>query len=337
MPIKLSIWLSPKSETAYEFELDLGEIIVGRGEDCHVRLPFSFISNHHFTLVAEGGSYLVVDNGSTNATILNGKRLAAFAYTPLKSGDLLAAGEIVIQVTPLESVTHSFSIEENSEEVRKMVWETLQNRGAGGNASIEVTSGPQRGFRFRIGEDLTRVVVGSTPGCHITLEESDCTAEHMEFLHTGRGFVARPLLEGLTYIDGKALLAPTPLGHEARILIGATKLRFLDPLQHYLAELAHLPELNGSDEPTDDVLSTQQIDTVSYDEVGEAPLEFGPPDRPPVPTQPRFMPEDTDHSGTIVRPKLDKKWGRFETTILIVTLVVVFGGLVALLMLFEGW
>ena len=53
----------------------------------------SFVSGSHAHLLFEGGSYLVVDVGSTNGTRLNGKKLTANVPETLASGDTIQFGQ----------------------------------------------------------------------------------------------------------------------------------------------------------------------------------------------------------------------------------------------------
>lgn len=340
MPIKLTIWLTPASATSHVFEFEQAEIVIGRDADCAVQLPFSFVSGQHCTVVAESASYLVADNGSTNGTVLNGRRLAPYAYTPIRSGDLLSVGEILVQVDVVDELSQSFSLEESGEEVRRMVWETLQARGAGAETVLEVVGGPDRGARLVLGESDVRVVLGRAAQSSLVLTDPHCHEAHLELVRVGRGFEARPLNEQLTKIDGRPLVEPRALGRETRIALGTTQLTFHDPLQQYLDELSGLPEERKAptDAIVDDVLSTQQIaDGAQRYELGEAPPDFGPPDRPPALGLPRLS---ASHTGEFLRPRNEaiaepRGWAAFEISVVVVTAVLIVGGLLAILVLFN--
>lgn len=347
MAIKLTIWLSASSDASHVFEHEGPEIVVGRDPGCHVQLPFSFVSGHHFTVISESSSWLIADQGSTNGTVLNGRKLAPYAYTPLRGGDLVSVGEILIQVDVVDEMSQSFSLEESGEEVRRMVWETLRARGASAETEIEVVAGPERGLRRVLGEQDTRVVLGSGPTCEIRLSDSHCHAAHLEVVRTGRGWEARPLNEQLTKVDGRPLVEPRALGRETRMTLGATQIVFRDPLQQYLDELSGLPEerkarLEGSasGRVLEDVLTTQQIaDSVKRYEEAEARPDFGPPNRPPALGLPRLrsMPavDPSTRSGDEAVVSEPRGWAAFEISMVVVTAVLIVGGLLAILMLFD--
>jgi len=337
VPIKLTIWLSSASDNSYTFEFDKDEILVGRDASNDVQLPFSFVSSQQFTIVAEGQTYLLADTGSTNGTIHNGKKLAPWAYTPLHSGDLISVGELLIQVDVTDAVTHSWTLEESREEVRRMVWETLQDRGDETHASLSVVSGPDRGEELELDDETDEVVIGTDPDCDLTLSDELCHTRHLQLVRVGDRFEARPLEEQLTRMDGTPLVEPRRLGQEARLSLGATQLLFCDPLIEYLDDLSGLaedPERPAPSAAHDEALSTQQIDHAGHEaaEPGDAPPDFGPPDRPPALGQPRLV---TSRAGRNPDNGTSAGWGPFEISVVAVTVAVIVGGVIAILVLFD--
>src|SRR5215468_2032051 len=67
-------------------------IRIGRGADCDVRFDARLdarVSTHHAEIRFEDGNYVVVDVGSTNGTLVNGKLVRTHK---LRSGDKIAFG-----------------------------------------------------------------------------------------------------------------------------------------------------------------------------------------------------------------------------------------------------
>lgn len=54
----------------------LKEITIGRSDDCRINLPHISVSKLHARIVCEKDGYYIVDNGSTNGVILNGKKVS---------------------------------------------------------------------------------------------------------------------------------------------------------------------------------------------------------------------------------------------------------------------
>lgn len=335
MPIKLSLRLPSDSENTYVFEFDTSDVLLGRGPQCDVQLPFPFISSHHLTILREARSYLVADTGSTNGSRLNDKRLQPDAFVPLVDGDTLVLGNdernehsLTVKVTLIDTLERSLSLEESSEQVRQMVWETLTSQGSSENARLEIVRGPDRGTSLVLDESTERIVVGRSASCDVVLTDPDVHDEHVEIVRRGYGFVARPLHDQIVRLSSLILIAPEELRDNARLELGTTELRFVDPLQGYLEELSALPPEIGAGGPKS--LETQQLD--ASDSLQDISPLLGPPDRPPSRGQlkldlPAKRSSGVDNGG--------QGWGSFELLIAAIVGVVVIGGTIAILLIFN--
>ncbi len=67
------------------------ELVIGRGEKCHIILDDSYVSQVHARIFPRGGSVVVEDLGSTNGTYLNGEPLGG--PQPLHDGDRIRIGD----------------------------------------------------------------------------------------------------------------------------------------------------------------------------------------------------------------------------------------------------
>src|SRR4051812_34934776 len=79
------------------FTVTKDETIVGRREDCDLRIAVSDVSRKHSKLTLEGDALRIEDLGSSNGTFVNGKKVAASA---IKAGDVVQIGPVtfVVQV-----------------------------------------------------------------------------------------------------------------------------------------------------------------------------------------------------------------------------------------------
>ena len=89
-----------------------GEFVVGRGPECQVRPNSELISRQHCMLVIRGRAALVRDLGSTNGTLVNGKRV--LEECALENGDILQLGPLVLEVIlpPVEPEISPDTLEE---------------------------------------------------------------------------------------------------------------------------------------------------------------------------------------------------------------------------------
>ncbi len=322
MPIKLTVWLSAACEKGHVFFCDSDEVEVGRSPGVDVQLPVSFVSGHQFTLVAEGDAFLLSDAGSTNGTALNGKRLAPYAYVPVWNGDLIGVGELLIQIEIVPTLPDG-SATTSEDPVRGMVREVLRARGEASEATLELADAV--GTRWSVEDMGATLRVGCDEDAQLRLPEGTLSAGRSFFLERRPGAIALRSSQAL-WLDGERLgVEPQALGaaHEIGDGAGGASLRFRDPLRVYLDELARLPEDRRHGAAEHVHLSTQQIDTTGYGEIEGAPPDFGPPDRPPVPAQPRLR-----HESIEVSLRERGRWGAFELWTIVLTLLVALGGVI---------
>ena len=69
--------------------------VIGRRDDCQIRIPLGSVSRQHCELVHDGKSLSVRDLGSANGTWVNQQKVVEQV---LKAGDLLAVGPCVFVV-----------------------------------------------------------------------------------------------------------------------------------------------------------------------------------------------------------------------------------------------
>ena len=78
-----------------DFPLTKEISVLGRRQDCALRIPTRDVSRQHCELVQQKGQLTVKDLGSSNGTYVNGKRVAE---SELKPGDYLKVGPVMFAV-----------------------------------------------------------------------------------------------------------------------------------------------------------------------------------------------------------------------------------------------
>ncbi len=76
-------------EEGSEFSFERVQITIGRTIDNDVVLPDPGISRQHFSIRDKGGAFIIKDLGSSNGTLLNGKKIEEEV---IKTGDVITAG-----------------------------------------------------------------------------------------------------------------------------------------------------------------------------------------------------------------------------------------------------
>jgi hypothetical protein len=74
-------------------ELSTGRNVIGRGTEADIRLPDTGVSRKHVDVVLDGGTAFVEDLGSTNGTLVNGRKISRQA---LADGDVIRIGHSVL-------------------------------------------------------------------------------------------------------------------------------------------------------------------------------------------------------------------------------------------------
>jgi pSer/pThr/pTyr-binding forkhead associated (FHA) protein len=73
-----------------------GQLQIGRGDACHVKLADTYVSQFHARLFPKDGAWFVEDLGSTNGTFLNQRKVTA--PVELRAGDRLRLGKTTLEL-----------------------------------------------------------------------------------------------------------------------------------------------------------------------------------------------------------------------------------------------
>ena len=93
MDVKLIIFRENGERS--EFSIGSGTTVIGRKEDCAIRIPVLEVSRHHLELRTKGQAVHFKDLGSANGTYVNNKRVTKGT---LSAGDHLIVGPVVFTV-----------------------------------------------------------------------------------------------------------------------------------------------------------------------------------------------------------------------------------------------
>ena len=98
-----------------------GTTVIGRGEECDLRIPLSEVSRKHCELTKGDDEVKAKDLASSNGTFVNNRRITE---SPLKAGDKLTVGPVTFtvqvdgqpqEITPVSSPAAATSGEEDEE------------------------------------------------------------------------------------------------------------------------------------------------------------------------------------------------------------------------------
>jgi pSer/pThr/pTyr-binding forkhead associated (FHA) protein len=84
-----------KDNERRDFPLTEAKTVLGRRQDCHLRIPTKDVSRQHCAIIIKNEKAIARDLGSSNGTFLNGKRIAESELHP---GDRLRLGPVTFVV-----------------------------------------------------------------------------------------------------------------------------------------------------------------------------------------------------------------------------------------------
>ena len=89
MQVVLVMFRPDGSRRSFSVARDL--TVIGRGEDCDLRIPLGEVSRKHARLAKDGDALHIEDLGSSNGSYVNGQRIQE---TTLNGGDVVSVGPL---------------------------------------------------------------------------------------------------------------------------------------------------------------------------------------------------------------------------------------------------
>ena len=83
-------------QAGMEIPVPKSKFLIGRGESCHLRPQSHTISRKHCLIRVQEGAATIEDCGSTNGTLLNGKKIEQ--RLPVNDGDRIKVGVLELEV-----------------------------------------------------------------------------------------------------------------------------------------------------------------------------------------------------------------------------------------------
>lgn len=93
--MNVSLVMFKTDGTRRDFPLTKDRVVIGRTNDCDLRIPLSSVSREHCEIRLENGAVELHDLGSSNGTFHNDRRVTE---SMLSAGDLIGVGPVVLTV-----------------------------------------------------------------------------------------------------------------------------------------------------------------------------------------------------------------------------------------------
>jgi pSer/pThr/pTyr-binding forkhead associated (FHA) protein len=164
---------------------DAERIVVGRSAGSDLRLPDVSVALRHAVIKFDKRSYVLSDEGTRSGTYVGDVQLSPRAPHPIKSGDKLRFGRILIDVSqePLHAET---SVKSASRRIAYQLVEHAQRSlGEPHAVRLVVVSGPDAGEELHLAEGDQRYLIGRGEHCHLVLRDPNVSREHVELRRVG--------------------------------------------------------------------------------------------------------------------------------------------------------
>ncbi|MEQ9324335.1 MAG: FHA domain-containing protein, partial [Polyangiaceae bacterium] len=142
----LTVLIKQEGEDDLALTLDAPRIVIGRSKACEVQLPDPTVSARHAVIRLQGGSNLIVDEGSTNGIAVGKVKLPARTPRTVKNGEIVRIGRVWLELR------FGAGMASKPAEVRAVAMDYLaaQLRAQGEPLApyVEATEGPAAGQRL---------------------------------------------------------------------------------------------------------------------------------------------------------------------------------------------
>ncbi len=244
MGVRLAVrplWTSEAgAELVYEFDQE--RIVIGRQRGADVHVPHPAVSGHHATLRAQGSSFVLLDESSTNGTRVNGVRVPPGRPKVVRSGDVVHLGGFALVIELGLPVVDATSVERTAALARQIVRDVLGAPGSDASPRLVVSNGPSEGRVLAVPPPPARLVAGRGETCDLSLSDADLSREHVEVRSDLDGVVLRDLgSKNGTQVNERPVVERR-LRDGDEIRIGRTVLLFEDPVEARMGEISDAPE-----------------------------------------------------------------------------------------------
>ena len=219
---------------------DAERVVIGRSASCDVRLPDASVSQRHAFVRRDGTEYAIVDEGSTNGTLVSGVRVQPHTQRLLRTGDRVHIGRAAFDIR-IEQAPATRDIPETTRDIAlAVVARLLSEAGQSVLPAVVVVEGPDLGTQLRLTEDGREYRIGRGDECDLKLADAEASREHIAVRRKGHAVGVLDLgAHNQTWLGNEALEAGVPaLWRRAQALsVGRTVLALIEPLTDALAEI----------------------------------------------------------------------------------------------------
>ena len=325
----------PDGLPRYTVNVELARVTLGRDPRCDICLPFPTVSGHHLTLERRADGVFLTDMGSTNGTQVDGTMLPARQSRAIEHDSRATIVDLVLHFEFVDEYRREFTVTESATLMNEMFGDLLSLRETTPShqgALFEILSGPGSGRRALIAPGWSGGTIGADRGAFLTIDDPRLPPEALTIRRQGSLFFGTPAPALSVTVNGEPWIGERRLRHEDQIGLGSAVVRFSDPLQAYFDDLALVDA--PAEAPGPSGAATQQTLAATTD--GSPPSPPTSQELPGDAESPReAAPASADADVPSAPPEPSRRrWGAVEFSLLLLSLVLIAGGVVAILFVF---
>jgi pSer/pThr/pTyr-binding forkhead associated (FHA) protein len=297
MALTVIIKLPGEDRRQLSLSLDAPRIVIGRSKSCDVVLPDPTVSPRHASIRLQGGKNLIVDEGSTNGTLVGSVKLPPQTPRAVADGEIVRIGRLWLELRfgACDGSGPGSMRDKAKALAMDVLAAQLEAQGETLEPQLEVTSGPDAGTRLPLSDSAREYLIGRSSDSDLALSDALCSRRHVSVERVGGAWCVRDHgSKRGAELDGLVLgREPQTWRDGSELRVGASVVVLRDPLleayeealalsdvKMRAAELAEAHPGSETDEPV------QVVD--APDEAAEV-VDETPSDRLPAVVEPRAV------------------------------------------------
>lgn len=206
-----------------------GELLIGRSSSCDLTIDDGQMSGRHLKIRPDGDEAVVVDQGSTNGSFLDGSsdRLRPQQDVPFTRGQKLTVGGAVIEI--VESGAEAGDEQQDRTlvvgggQMQSMLVNIARFKAAKPRLVLAL---PHRREILALTE--MEMTIGRDAECTVVIDHASISSKHASIKFVNGRFMLSDLKSSNgTFLDGNPVSAPTPIGTQSAVTFGTVDCLFV--------------------------------------------------------------------------------------------------------------
>jgi pSer/pThr/pTyr-binding forkhead associated (FHA) protein len=167
-------------EPELKLTYDSPRLLLGRGHGCDLRLPDPTVSLRHASLRLRGTDYFLMDESSTNGTVLSAVKLAPHSPRVVRTGERFRLGRVWVELRIEPALPTPQPIAAASKLALALVTRGLAAQGEDGRPRVHVVRGPDANKQLILSKSGERHTIGRSKEASLVLDDENASRRHVD-------------------------------------------------------------------------------------------------------------------------------------------------------------